>query len=415
MYVWDRKRDEKHPFSPMTPAARKEAQASEFNRLLLHPTGERYIWRKGVPKKVRRSSEGRGAARAARRAPRKVLRSSKRREKPLVVYRRYVLKKDVQEAIRWKRIEAAAGKVHVDDVLAPLGWLSKRAWTRLLNLEKDRRGAPRKHLVFIGIANVADYWWCAARAVMESREGELAFFRAYLEDRLRYSMELGCLARLPKRQKDWLEIGEELTLRDLQPLLNRRQERARHAFVEIPSMERDGVVYINPALLPDQREEVLNMARERGLQIGEDPVLEGKMMHTTHCGRGHFASLRWNFPWQHYVVVGVPDGLTDDFVCEYKTTGRAFLLWYIKPVAFAQTDIYGYFFRRTRKRVHVLVRESSQVKEFDELVDSKNAVRTLRSFGRADGGAPPKSPVAWKCKRCDWAKRCPLKTGRPWK
>jgi len=220
--------------------------------------------------------------------------------------------------------------------------LSKKSWKQLLKKEKDRRGVKHNQLVFVGMANVANYWWCAARAVMKSRDQELEFFQSYLVDRLRYSLKLGRIKKLPRKRMDWLEVGEDLTLRDLQPLLERRQKEMKGIFVITEAVEREGVLYVNPDLTPEAYETFVNGAKQRGVRIAhvnEDPILRGEMLETSRVER--YPRIRCNFRWNDYVVVGVPDGLTDEFVYEYKTTRNKFLLSFTKPVALAQTDLYG--------------------------------------------------------------------------
>src|SRR5690349_8598646 len=61
----------------------------------------------------------------------------------------------------------------------------------LLRAEKKRRGLPADSLVFISVAWVAKYYWCAEQAVLASRDREYMFFGAYLEDRVLAAIKLG--------------------------------------------------------------------------------------------------------------------------------------------------------------------------------------------------------------------------------
>jgi CRISPR/Cas system-associated exonuclease Cas4 (RecB family) len=106
------------------------------------------------------------------------------------------------------------------------------------------------------------------------------------------------------------------------------------------------------------------------------------------------------------VVVGVPDGITEDFVYEFKTTQSRFLLQYVKPVAFTQADLYGYFFRRRGKRVQIHVVEEGRTETWEAPVDEANAVGVLRAFKLAGEGKPPPPAERWKCRRCRYRERC---------
>ena len=47
-------------------------------------------------------------------------------------------------------------------------------------------------------------------------------------------------------------------------------------------------------------------------------------------------------------------------------------------MAFAQADLYGFFFRRPRKRVQILCVEEDATHTWEELVDPANAEHTYR-------------------------------------
>jgi hypothetical protein len=42
-------------------------------------------------------------------------------------------------------------------------------------------------------------------------------------------------------------------------------------------------------------------------------------------------------------------------------------------------------------------------------MDKANAERFLRNFGRVDGGEFPRLPESFKCRVCEYARRCPLR------
>jgi len=249
---------------------------------------------------------------------------------------------------------------------------NKRALKELLLLEKERRGIERDKLLFVGVANVASYRWCAVKSLLASKRGELSFFAAYLEDRIKYSLELGYVDSVPTSKEKLLDVGDEVTLDDIERLLAKRGE------LEI---------------IPEP--------------VGTDeapPMIAGELLHWSKAER--YPTIRWNFPWRGYVVVGVPDGITDSFVYEFKTTGNDFLLRFIKPVAFAQADLYGYFFRRGTKRVQVYVREGGRVLTWMDDVASDNAEGTLQRFKRLEEGEEPSPPKKWKCKKCEFRREC---------
>jgi hypothetical protein len=67
----------------------------------------------------------------------------------------------------------------------------------LMRLEKQRLGFEETRLVFVGMANIAEYRWCPAKAILMSREDELKIFSSYLYDRLAYSSRSASSGSLP--------------------------------------------------------------------------------------------------------------------------------------------------------------------------------------------------------------------------
>lgn len=69
-------------------------------------------------------------------------------------------------------------------------------------------------------------------------------------------------------------------------------------------------------------------------------------------------------------------------------------MYYIKPVALAQADLYGYFFRRDTKRVQIHIVEGGVTKTWEEGVDINHALETVDKFKVLNEGAvalPPKN------------------------
>jgi CRISPR/Cas system-associated exonuclease Cas4 (RecB family) len=299
---------------------------------------------------------------------------------------------------------------------------------RLLLLEKERRGIDGSKLVFVGMANIAHYWWCAMQSVLKSVEMEPAFFGAYLMDRLLYSHQLGHITALPRKTEAWLEIGSQITFEDIETLLRERGKKANKLLkrakgenkidtqvVSLDTIDDAGnvITLLNPMLSSEEKEHFAEEAQARGSHAVSwdstslSPKLRGKIHQMSKAET--YPTIRWNFVWHDYVVVGVPDGIMDNFVYEFKSTASRFLCnYYIKPVALAQADIYGYFFRRRRKRVQIYVMEEDNTQTWDELVSEERALKTLNDFERIDKGELAKPAKAWKCKSCEFTSSCPI-------
>ncbi|MHA1645662.1 MAG: PD-(D/E)XK nuclease family protein [Candidatus Freyarchaeota archaeon] len=284
---------------------------------------------------------------------------------------------------------------------------------KLLLLEKERR-TNRDKLVFIGMANVAGYYWCAMRSLLRSRKNEPGFFASYLHDRLWYSHLLGLIEKLPKSEKKLLEVGDEITFKDIEKLLKEKTQRPQDISLlpvatTITDKNGNKVMVMTPDMSPEEKDYYEGLAKEqdaRVVDLEEFPAIRGEMLQATRAER--YPTIRWNFNWKDYVVVGTPDGITNDFVYEYKTTRNRFLMSYTKPVAQTQADLYGYFFRRNRKRVQIYITEEETTETWEERVDTTNAEKTLSRFKRVDKGVQPQAPRRWKCRSCEFKKVCKL-------
>jgi hypothetical protein len=250
----------------------------------------------------------------------------------------------------------------------------------LLLMEKRRRGADAGKLVFIGMADVAEYYWCAGQSLIKNMVMEPYFFGAYLVDRLSYSKLLGKVDKPPRTPDELLKVGDDLTMDDVERLLKKRPPKEPVA-----------------GGLPEDIESLLKEpADSKQLAAAKGIVAEAVVAEK-------YPTIRWNFPWRSRVVVGVPDGITDRFVYEFKATKNKFLALFRKPVALVQADLYGMFFRRPEKRVQIHIFESGETLTWHEPVDVKAAEAVLQKFETVDETRMFSAPKPWKCQNC-WFK-----------
>lgn len=282
---------------------------------------------------------------------------------------------------------------------------------RLLYLEKEKRHLRGDELVFVGVADIAAYYWCAMKSLYKNREMELEFFAAYLEDRISYSVRLGLIDRWPANENEILEIGDRINLSHINQLLEKESgiaaNRANNPRASCV-FAQNGTLFVSNTLSQEDFQQTLeNMGVPIVQPIEADPQVRGTAYHLTKGEK--YPSIRWNFPWGKYIVVGVPDGLTSDFVYEFKTTRNPFLMDFLRPVAHAQADLYGYFFKRSKKRVQIYVVEKDSTKTWDVGVDVKRAEEVLDKFKSLERGSIPPLPKPWKCKNCEFAEKCELR------
>ena len=240
------------------------------------------------------------------------------------------------------------------------------------------------------------------------------FFAAYLDDRINYGGRLGLIKKLPQDDEGLLDVGHELTLAEVQRLSERNENKVPAVtFVSEERIDKNGKrrVFINPDLGEEERKHFEEEAKAKGAKMIsvsnlDNPLERGRYAH--YSPPESYPAFRWNFPWGRYTVVGVPDGLTKQFVYEYKTTKNRFLFGFLKPVAFAQAELYGYFFQRPKKRVQIKILDEDRIETFEELVDVGGAEETLTAFARVEGGHPADPPKHWKCRNCEFKLTCPI-------
>lgn len=292
--------------------------------------------------------------------------------------------------------------------------LTEKRIFNLLKKVKEKNRISQDKLFFLSAANVAAYYWCAMKSYFQLKEGEVDFFAAYLEDRIIYSYELGRLKKLPERDEDILKIGDDITYKDIEYLLKNKKEY----YFAVPTNNRYKIKEVK------KKEDKLfkeKMRKTKGkskillnyLYYDEtdknDPLERGTILQFEKAEK--YPTIRWNFLWDRYIVIACPDGITDTFVYEFKTSqhSRGYVMSYVKPVAFAQGDIYGLFFERLEKRIQLYSEGDNELLTFQEPVNISNAISILEGVKNIENGILPFHPKEWKCKRCEYRSKCSLK------
>ena len=85
---------------------------------------------------------------------------------------------------------------------------------------------------------------------------------------------------------------------------------------------------------------------------------------------------------------------------------------FLKPVAFTQADLYGYFFKKEKKRVQIYIVDEKKTETWENQVDRNRVLEVLRNFSKVDEGWTPPLPKTWKCKSCKFKDGCKLYNGR---
>jgi len=113
----------------------------------------------------------------------------------------------------------------------------------------------------------------------------------------------------------------------------------------------------------------------------------------------NYETIRWNFDWKKHVVLGEPDGITDEYIYEFKSTQDGDSLESTKLTAELQADLYGYFFKRAIKKIQIYVVNDNTTHTFKSEVDRENAENALNFFEEIDRGEKPTEPAETSSKR----------------
>ena len=270
----------------------------------------------------------------------------------------------------------------------------KSRLTALLQADKDRRGIPHRSLRFVGAHNIAQLTWCPMFAVLKSRDNELStFFRVYLDDRVRMSVALGRITQPPTTDDAWLDIGNDIELSEVEAVARQRYER------QAPERARQRRAF--------EYEQAVLAQLIKKYPGGRDEIEEtGESLEEKWAER--YPKTRWHFEWFGFAITAQPDGLTDEFVYEFKTHKMRRFLGEDRRNAYIQADIYGVLFKRAQKRVQILTREDNLIETTMTPVDDTNAQRVLTQFRTTvDADLAPAQPP-WKCRQCEFNTSCPI-------
>lgn len=291
---------------------------------------------------------------------------------------------------------------------------------------KRKSNLSSEELVFVSTSIIASYWWCPVKAFILSKVNELNYFKMYLHDTITYSYELGYVNNVPKNIEEILNIGCNLTLNDMEKILKKRMKLNKGRTIswfengcKITIIEDKFAIiqygnvrlgYINPLLTQPLKRMFKDRVRKLNAIVVDFNTLpskvRGKILEV--MVKEKYPTIRWYFKWGKYVVIAEPDGLTNELVYEFKTTKNMRTYSEIFKVAEAQADIYGYFFRRKRKKIQTYVLSENKLLTVSKDVNKDYAEETLTSFLKLDKYRKFPKPEKWKCRICELRNKCPV-------
>lgn len=175
-------------------------------------------------------------------------------------------------------------------------------------------------------------------------------------------------------------------------------------------------------LAKDKLRELMGLSENEGQSRGLVEIVKDKVYLPTpsnaleagireeHLFAERYPTVRTFFTWKKYTVAACPDGISDDFCYEFKSTGNPWFYSYVKPIILTQVHMYSYFYRRGKIRAQIRIRSTEEIKIIEEPRDNTRVVKALHTMDRLlRGKIEPIPPVFWKCRNCQYKNRCPVR------
>jgi CRISPR/Cas system-associated exonuclease Cas4 (RecB family) len=325
----------------------------------------------------------------------------------------------------------------------------------LLSKYKVQKGFNEDKTTFLGINDIASYYWCSREAVFKAKENEIKYFKNAIIDsfivlNLIDDFKLDDLIAL--KPLKILSIANNIKTNELYNLFFENEEgndspknrRLGYALYKSDSSNpyREAMIYFGSynkerkkddsyICFVDTVEKFLSLDKKyqeelvktkhrdtRSLDEIENgkpfwtkrsyAKSRGKLLHELNNFKNKYKTFRWHFSWNNYIITGVPDGIKDNFVYEYKSANdKYYYNNYIKLIANSQADLYGYFFKKREKKVETVFIKEGKLKEIRGKVDIDSALDLLHIFKNTlEGNLEHIAPVKWKCKKCDYYEKC---------
>lgn len=235
-----------------------------------------------------------------------------------------------------------------------------------------KRGIPR----YLMVSNIAQQHWCHQVSIYRAVEKEKVVkllvreLREYPENKRRIRKDI--------MKYRYISEGELMELEGIS------EERGKPWMVISPKRKR--------VCLP----------------IPDNILKVGEMEQKLYAER--YPTVQTFFVWKEYTIVACPDGISDDFCYEFKSTGNPFFYSYVKPVALSQVHIYSYFYKKPKVRAQIRIRSTEEINTIKGRRDNTRVAEALDTMDKLlRGKIKPIPPAAWKCRKCEYRKECPVR------
>ena len=239
--------------------------------------------------------------------------------------------------------------------------------------EKDLRRyksinkVQKNRIVFLGAANISQINWCELYTYYKCKDEELMFMELYFNDLVNYSKLLRKLTLCNYKPKTLFNHDIVITAKEILSL------------IDINSIS--GFEIINENHI--------------------DRLEMGKYYHKTKAEQ--YKTVRWHLKQDDRIIIGVPDGIENDFVYEFKSTKNVKKM---KGTALLQANIYAFMFNKTDIRVQIYDYIKNELYTYEEQRNKDNMLEILKRIENIENGNVPTNLIQYKCKGCCFRKTC---------
>lgn len=257
----------------------------------------------------------------------------------------------------------------------------------LMKLEKIRLGFNPSDLVFVSTGDFSKFHWCPMQAYFALIDHELDKFLGYLQDKIEYSIKLDKLTlqtipNNPKSPQKLLQIGDDITLQDISKLLKRTE------YANIPTQQQiiDAKENLKKCTLQTQR---------------------GHYLETIYAKK--YPQIHWFVKYKNFIFTCEPDGITNDFVYEFKSSKNRYFANHTKRKAQLQSDIYAICFNKTSKTIDQLIISENKIETIEESLNKERLDSVIKAIKNIIAGNLPKAPLEkFKCRVCMYRNKCEI-------
>lgn len=204
----------------------------------------------------------------------------------------------------------------------------------LLKLEKQRRNIDKNKLLFVSANNFSKLLLNSNLAIENMKKNELDKFGAYFWDRIEYSLKLNLVKIFPKNNLELLKIGDNLKFENI---------------IKFKSIKNE----------IDEKEkiELLNKIKEN-----LNPLIRGNIAEKLFAKK--LETIHFYNEYKNLIFTGEPDGITQDYVYEFKSHKNIYLANKYLESAKLQADIYCLCFNKKTKIIEQYIMSLKKSKQY---------------------------------------------------